>query len=134
MPHKADPDKWNCWDTVTPQEEMLAALLKRLGCGNFERQFKVEKGDDKSFWLDFAWPENLFAIEIDGHPINIARESYLKALGWNVLNLQNELFSHKKAWDKNIPHIVNIVLMSTGSDEYGKLAVRDEVVRSFVDA
>lgn len=89
-------ENWCAEDTITAHEEVLNALLLNAGF-SFSRQHQIYRTDSKrSYWLDFAWPEVKFAVEIDGHPVNLKRESYLWRQGWTIIHLQNEHFHTKK--------------------------------------
>lgn len=88
--------EWNANNTITPQEEILGWYLEERRI-SFERQHEVKRpGFSWSYWLDFALPQYMLAIEIDGHPINLEREAFLVDRGWKVIHLQNEHFTTRK--------------------------------------
>lgn len=103
-----DPN-WCADGTITAHEEVLNSLLLERGF-LFSRQFQVVRADsDNSYWLDFAWPDSKFAIEIDGHPVNLEREYYLSRLGWRILHLQNEHFHTRKEAARSFSYIEELI-------------------------
>jgi very-short-patch-repair endonuclease len=96
-------------DTITPYEEVLAKLLTE-NMVQFERQYEIKRDiAEKSYWLDFAIPGKKIAIEIDGHPINLAREAYLIKCGWTTIHFQNEHFASRKTSRNNFEYILDIL-------------------------
>lgn len=100
---------WNASDTITPEEEVLNAHLESKGL-KFIRQYEITRlGEERSYWLDFAWPEKKVAIEIDGHPINLSRELYLINLGWRLIHVQNEHFRIRKTQRSTFSDLLEIL-------------------------
>lgn len=96
-------------DTITPQEEVLNWYLtdRRI---DFVRQYEIKRpGSERSYWLDFALPQHMIAIEIDGHPINLEREAFLVDLGWKVIHLQNEHFATRKTQSETYAYLASII-------------------------
>ena len=79
---------------MTPAEQVLWQELRgqKLAGLRFRRQHPVGP-----FVLDFACPERLLAVELDGsvHLVqqerDAARTATLEAYGWNVIRFANEL-------------------------------------------
>ena len=111
--------EWKASDTITPQEDVLNWYLtdRRI---DFVRQHEVKRpGNDYSYWLDFALPQHMVAIEIDGHPINLEREALLVDLGWKIIHLQNEHFATRKiqsqTWESLSSLIASYVCIPKGA-------------------
>lgn len=74
-------------------EELMAEQLKVYGLPEPVRQLKYL--EDRKFRADFAWPDRMIALEVDGavHRIkgtfqrSFEREYLLKMAGWQVLHV-----------------------------------------------
>lgn len=108
MSGNIDPE-WRAEHTITPEEEVLASYLYDRGI-HFERQYEIHRpGAYRSYWLDFAMPRWMLAIEIDGHPINLEREAFLVDLGWKIIHLQNEHFRTRKIQTETWAHLASLI-------------------------
>ncbi|HEX2196196.1 MAG TPA: DUF559 domain-containing protein, partial [Actinomycetota bacterium] len=76
-------------------ESRLARLLRRCGLPRPESQYRVVRGGRVVARLDFAYPDEMVAIEADGYrwhgdvarwQADLARRNELARLGWTVLH------------------------------------------------
>ncbi len=80
--------------TESPLEDRIERLLKRAGFPTPLRQFEIRNGDRLIARVDFAYPEQRLAIEVDGFRYHSGRQRFdaererlnsIKAAGWDVL-------------------------------------------------
>src|SRR5574337_580463 len=77
----------------SPIEARFALQLRALKAPEWERNFRFHP--DRRWELDFAWPEDRFAVEIDGevHRIkerfhsDIEKHATALRMGWKILRL-----------------------------------------------
>lgn len=79
----------------SPLETRFERLARRAGVPPLVRQYHVTDGRRRAF-LDFAWPDLMLAVEVDGYRFHSGRQKWeddrargnmLTLLGWRVIHV-----------------------------------------------
>jgi very-short-patch-repair endonuclease len=88
-------------------ETRFAQMVRSFGLPRYEGQFHVVRPGGKDAFIDFAYPEVMIAIEIDGrltHSDLVDREedyeraAELVAMGWRILRFTSRQIRRKPEW------------------------------------
>lgn len=106
--------------TGTPEsryERDFLALVQEMGLPTPVMQHRIIGRQGREFRLDFAWPEQMIAVEIDGHGYHAtraerasdsSRQNELQMAGWTVIRFTtDQIFSDSNAVATTMLHALN---------------------------
>lgn len=97
----------------TDAELYFESLLKKTQILNYERNFTIRTGTRRRYLIDFAFPTQKLAIEIDGSSHlrlkkhDEERDAFVTSLGWTIIRISNiDLFTAPNEIINSIQEII----------------------------